>query len=201
VRAYVRNVAHLQPGRNEFYIFKQHLPGYFWIFPLADGWANVGFGMLSRQIARRRINLNTTLQDIMQQEPNVRQKFAKAEIVGPIRGFGLPLGSRLASLSGDGFMLLGDAGSLVDPLQGHGIDKAVLSAKLAAEQAMCCFTAQRFDAAFMQSYDREVYQRLQQEFQRNYRLMQLLHLWPGAVELLCRVGNWPLVQRLVKNIL
>ena len=45
VRAYYRGIKGVQGNELlEIYLLKDFLPGYFWIFPLPDGAANVGFG-------------------------------------------------------------------------------------------------------------------------------------------------------------
>src|SRR5205085_1251304 len=41
----------------ELHFIKDLLPGYFWIFPMSDGSANVGIGMLSRIVSEKKINL------------------------------------------------------------------------------------------------------------------------------------------------
>jgi len=174
VRAYYSGVE-LEKNVNEFYLLKDYLPGYFWIFPLENGGANVGFGMLSNEISNRKINLNANLQSIIAETPILQKKFANAQLNSKILGFGLPLGSRRAKLVGDGFMLCGDAGSLIDPLQGHGIDKALWSGGLAAKQAIKAFQNKRLDAAFLKGYEKVVYQKFGWEFRRNYWLMKGLN--------------------------
>ena len=185
VRAYYANVK-MEASVNEFYLLKNHLPGYFWIFPLANGRANIGFGMVSKEIQQRKINLTTSLKDIIETTPILKEKFADAQLEGKILGFGLPLGSRKTPLCGDGFILCGDAGSLIDPLQGHGIDKAMWSGHLAAKQAVASFEKQRFDAAFLKEYERAVYERFGWEFTRNYWVMRGLNRFSGVISLLAR---------------
>lgn len=186
VRAYYSNVK-METGVNEFYLLKNHLPGYFWIFPLANGRANVGFGMVSREIKQRKINLTKSLQTIIETTPILKEKFANAELEGKILGFGLPLGSRKTMLCGNGFMLCGDAGSLIDPLQGHGIDKAMWSGHLAAKQAVTCFEKQRFDMAFLKEYEKSIYGKFGWEFTRNYWVMRGLNRFSGVMNLLARL--------------
>ncbi|MEM8526538.1 MAG: geranylgeranyl reductase family protein [Bacteroidota bacterium] len=186
VRVYVEGVENIKQGINIFYLFKRFLPGYFWLFPISATSANVGFGMLSAEISKRKINLKQILRQLIREEPKLRKYFQNAKITGKITGFGLPLGSRFASLSGDHFMLLGDAGSLIDPLQGHGIDKAMISAYLAAEQAKSAFGKQQFDATFLKQYDYKVYQKFGAEFKRNYRLMKGVQAAPWLIDVAAR---------------
>ena len=58
VRAYYRGVTGFREGNFiELHFLKSVLPGYLWIFPLPDGGANVGLGIRSDIVSRKRINL------------------------------------------------------------------------------------------------------------------------------------------------
>lgn len=189
VRTYCKGLLEMEAGVNEFFLLDGYLPGYFWIFPLGNGWANIGFGMLSAALAAKNLNLRKTLQTIITTHPVLKERFANAEIIEKSVGFGLPLGSRHWSLSGERFLLAGDAGSLIDPLQGHGIDKAMLSGKLAAKQVLRCFASHRFDAAFLKQYDEAVYRELGNEFQKNYKLLNLLNRFPKLVNMVVNIAQ------------
>ena len=121
VRAYYKNVKGCHKDNFiELHFLKDYLPGYFWIFPLPNGEANVGFGMLTETISSRKVNLEKSLMEIIKTRPGIKERFEDAELDGKIVGFPLPLGSKRHQLSGDGYMLVGDAASLVDPLTGEG---------------------------------------------------------------------------------
>jgi geranylgeranyl reductase family protein len=137
VRAYYTGVQGLHEHHFiELHYLRSVVPGYLWIFPLPDGRANVGLGLRSDQIARRRLDLKKLLQEAIDGHPELRGRFAQAELEGPVRGFGLPLGSKRRTLQGDAFMLLGDAASLIDPFTGEGIGNAMISGRLAAERIL-----------------------------------------------------------------
>src|SRR5690606_19477749 len=104
--------------------------------------------------------------------------FKDAEIVGPLEGFGLPLGSKKRVISGDHFMLIGDAGHLIDPLTGEGIGHAFYSGVIAAEQAQVCLEKQEFSAAFLQAYDARVARVLGTEMKLSYQLQRLMNFPP-----------------------
>ena len=107
--------------------------------------------------------------------PELQRRFAKAELVEDIRGFGLPLGSRKRVISGDNYMLLGDAGALIDPFTGEGISNAMISGRWAAAQAERCLAEQDFSAQFMQGYDQAVYNRLWKELKLSRQMQKLLN--------------------------
>lgn len=173
VRAYYKHVAGtLGSEMLEIHLVKGFLPGYFWIFPLAGDHCNVGFGMLSSDIKEKKIDLKAALKKIIQSSPALSERFARAELVDDVKGFGLPLGGVRRPLSGNRFMLCGDAGSLIDPLTGEGIGNAMLSGVYAARQAEICFRKNNFSAAEMKGYDEKVYDKLLPELKKNLFLQR-----------------------------
>ncbi|MEM0995945.1 MAG: geranylgeranyl reductase family protein [Bacteroidota bacterium] len=174
VRAYYRNIQELDPTRMEIHFLDGWLPGYFWIFPLPENRANVGFGMLSRDARAQGIALREALPEITAQSPGLADRFAGARLEGKVAGFGLPMGSRKVPMSGDGFLLCGDAASLIEPATGEGIGNAMLSGKLAAEMALAAFAANDLSAEKLGLYDAHVYGRLWRDLRNKYRAQRLL---------------------------
>ncbi|GAA4370127.1 geranylgeranyl reductase family protein [Hymenobacter saemangeumensis] len=179
LRAYYKNVGSLSPDNFiELHFIQDFLPGYLWVFPLPNGEANVGVGMLSKTVAKKKVNLRQRLDEILQTHPALRDRFAGAERQGPVRGFGLPLGSKRRALSGANYLLLGDAGSLIDPFSGEGISHAMVSGRHAAVWAGEAIKKADFSPAFLKNYDNAVYNRLWQEL-RLSRVMQRLLNFPS----------------------
>lgn len=159
VRAYYRNVQNIEPNINEVYLHRDVIPGYFWLFPISPTEANVGVGMHSTYIAREKINLKERFHDFIEKSPRLKEKLGAAEMVGKLEGFVLPFFSKKHVISGERFLLLGDAASMIDPTNGEGIMPAIVSARIAAEHIEQAFAADRFDAKFLESYTRSVHQR------------------------------------------
>jgi len=139
----------------EIHFVDESIPGYFWIFPMADGKANVGLGMLSSVVKKRDIKLKPLLERLVE-HPRFKDRFADAKPIDKIRGWGLPLGSRPRQMSGDGWMLLGDAASLIDPFTGEGIGNAMVSAEKVAEWTEKAKEVHNFSGQFLGGYDRDV---------------------------------------------
>ncbi|MEJ7677730.1 MAG: geranylgeranyl reductase family protein [Segetibacter sp.] len=78
----------------ELHFFKNILPGYLWIFPLAGNKANVGIGMLSSTVSEKKVNLKETLQNLLKTHTHLRERFKEAKPLEAIKGYGLPLGSK-----------------------------------------------------------------------------------------------------------
>ena len=190
VRAYFSDVSGVDSGVNEFHLFNE-LPGYFWIFPLENGLSNVGFGISQDYILKttKPINLRNSLNDIINNYPGISGRFKNAQLIDEIKGFGLPVWKNKGSISGTRFMLCGDAASLIDPLQGHGIDKSVWSGLLAAEQAKRCFVATDFSADIMSFYDKSIYKKFGFELARSSFIMKLITRFPRLINTIARLGT------------
>jgi menaquinone-9 beta-reductase len=161
----------------ELHFLKHLLPGYFWIFPLPDGSANVGLGMRSDKVSKKKINLKKELLNIINHHPEIKKRFQFAVPQDEIRGFGLPLGSKKRNISGSNYLLTGDAASLIDPFTGEGIGNAMLSGIIAARHTVECFAENNFSAPFNKKYDAAVYDRLSNELNLS-RTMQQLATFP-----------------------
>ena len=212
VRAYYKGVTGFHKDNFiELHFLEKYNPGYFWIFPLPNGQANVGLGMRSDIVKRRQVNLREGLDDIIA-SPDFRDRFKDAKQIDPTRGYGLPLGSKDRVLSGDNYLLTGDAGHLIDPLTGEGIGNATYSGFIAAELAEKCLAENRFDAEYLKAYDVRIDRVLRTELRLSYRMQQIMQRkWltnfltgiifanPKIIEVLCRMyTDFELRKEIVK---
>jgi geranylgeranyl reductase family protein len=129
-RAYYRSVA-VAEDEVEVHYLAECSPGYVWFIPVGDGIVNVGVGKFPGEPDESRVAL-VDLHHRMLRTQAVADRLARAEQLGPVSAWTLPLASKRRTMHGEGFILLGDAAGLVDPLWGHGIDAAMLSGTLAA---------------------------------------------------------------------
>lgn len=201
VRAYYTNVSTVNPHTTEVYFLKEFLPSYLWIFPLPGNRANVGFGMLSSEIARRNLDLKKLFHEFIARSPEVAAKLQGAIMDGPLAGFGLPLGGKSLPISGEGYLLAGDAASVIDPMSGDGIGNAMLSGRLAAEQAMQCFREENFSAAFMRTYDRHVRVSIGKELKTHYKARRLLAAAPFLLDIIFAAGGNVWVKKMLQKSL
>jgi len=172
----------------ELHFFKEIVPGYLWIFPLADNKANVGIGMLSSEISKRKIDLKKTLQQLLELHPHIKERFKNARALETVKGYGLPLGSKKRNISGERFLLAGDAAGLIDPFTGEGIANAIRSGRLAADHVKACFEANNFSSSFNKDYDKLIYSKMWKEFKIS-TLLQKLSTRPRLCNLIIRKAN------------
>lgn len=177
LRCYYENVGNMHPQNFiELFFIREALPGYLWIFPLPNNQANVGIGILSRDIKKHKLNLRQVLESAIKNNIPLRERFSQARLISKPGGWRLPLGTRKRPLSGERFILLGDAGALIDPFTGEGIGNALLSGKFAAKTLKNALDTDDFSADFLAGYDRALYDSLWSELHISYRIQQLVRV-------------------------
>jgi menaquinone-9 beta-reductase len=105
--------------------------GYAGLAPLEEGLTNVAFVTASAAVANRPGSLEAFFAEGLSSIPAVVSRLAGAERVGGIRGVGA-MAHRARKVIGDGFVLVGDAASFLDPFTGDGIHEALRGATLLA---------------------------------------------------------------------
>ena len=129
-------------------------PGYGWMFPMANGRANVGVGILAETRDRYQISvpklLTTFLQKLQRLHPGCRaMRLASKPIGGIVKTYGGHGPNHF-----DGGILIGDAGCFVDPMTGEGITPAAESALLGATVIADALGKGRSDAVTLSAYNR-----------------------------------------------
>ncbi|MFC6082498.1 NAD(P)/FAD-dependent oxidoreductase [Sphaerisporangium aureirubrum] len=104
-------------------------PAYAWSFPIGDGTANVGYGMLLP-------NLRATGRPGREVLHGRLAELLPALPARDLRAHHLPLSTGRPTPGAGRVMLAGDAAGLINPLTGEGIYYAVLSGRLAGEAAV-----------------------------------------------------------------
>lgn len=138
-RAYYRTPMHDDPWMESWLELwdgkpgeSNKLPGYGWIFPLGDGTANVGLGILNSSAYFQKMDYRDSMTKwLAQLDPALG--FNDDNLVAPIRSAALPMGFNRKPHYTRGLLLVGDSGGMVNPFNGEGIDYALEAAHVAAE--------------------------------------------------------------------
>jgi flavin-dependent dehydrogenase len=169
----------------ELHFFRELLPGYFWIFPLPGNNANVGLGVPSHVVSRKKLNLKKIFQHIIENEPSIRDRFSNAKPLEDIKGYGLPLGSKKRPVSAERVILTGDAAGLINPCSGEGIANALRSGRVGAGILLRAIEEKNFSAQSMKRYDRELYKRVWVELKIS-NIFKVLAGYPVLLDFLLR---------------
>ena len=162
LRAYYKNVLPGDaPELAEFYFFqKKYMPYGVYITPLKDGLVNVN-AMFRKDIAvKRDIQLRPIMNEFIKSNPELKERFKNAELIGKDQGCALELGSRWWEVSGAHYMLVGDAAGLIDATNANGMGHAMISGRIAAEHAKKSLLAENYSAIFLKAYDKSLQKRM-----------------------------------------
>ena len=172
LRAYYKGIKDLT-NNIEIHFIDSVLPGYFWIFPLENDYANIGVGMVTSEIQKKKVNLKEEMLKAIKEHPLLKDRFKDAVMEGEIRGWNLPFGSYRRKAHGNGWVLLGDAASLIDPFSGEGVGNAMLSAKIASKYIDRAFRENFFHGDMLIEYEKEMWQEIGAEMKTSYMLQRI----------------------------
>lgn len=196
IRAYYENLA--TDSENNFielHYLKELLPAYFWIFPEKDNIFNVGLGIIPA--ANKRKDLKNLFYEIINNNKNIAPRFKNAKELTALKGGIIPICTKKRSISGNRYILAGDAASMVDPASGEGVGNAIKTGLLAAKHIQIAIKANDFSATFNKQFDKEVYSKTYREFRMNY-LIQRLSRSAGFVNLIIYLSR---NNRVMKSLL
>lgn len=182
-RGYYRHLNITEPHGFQVYLINKPVNGYLFINKLPKGLYTVEMFILKKHASKRGFNAETLLQQVIQQQPQVKSIMASAVLVEKIKGASLPsTANKHQSFSAERVLLAGSSGSGVNPLTGWGVGHAVFQGMCAAEQCITSLEAQQFDAHYLQQYDARLKKSLQNDWEKSQQvdfIMRYLHKSTG----------------------
>jgi menaquinone-9 beta-reductase len=132
IRGYGK-LKHEMPPCVYFYFNKSLLPGYAWIFPIANGYANIGVYLDSRSYRDGKHSLPELLAEFLESLP---PEFELDLDSTTAQTWPLPLWTAPQPRTKKGVMFVGDAGAFVNAITGGGIYPAMMTGLYAAQHAL-----------------------------------------------------------------
>lgn len=146
----------------DFYLGKVAPGGYVWIFPKGDGLANVGIGVQVSQVTSP-ADAKTYLDRWIAKHP----QYAKGKKIDMVGG-GVSISAPLKQTVTDGFMVVGDAARMIDPLTGGGIANGCIAGKICGTVAAEAVQLRDTSKEFLQKYEKGWRARLEEKLYRNW---------------------------------
>jgi geranylgeranyl reductase family protein len=171
VRGYYTGIEGLR-GNIEIHFLPECMPGYFWIFPLSGNEANVGVGMLLSDMLAKKANLQKVLEACMKNK-RFGNRFSGARLLGGVGGWSIPLASAHRKCAGNGFVLIGDAASLVDPFSGEGIGNGMKSAAIASDTLAEAAKHGAVGEEKCREYEHALWREIDNDIKSSYALQRL----------------------------
>jgi geranylgeranyl reductase family protein len=132
--AFRQYISGVETDRNNLHVWfeKDLLPGYAWSFPLPDGKANVGFGVLKSKHSSAS-EIAQLARDLLNRDSISKTLGENIKLDG--RQTAWPIPARISSqqLTSGSVIFVGDAAASTDVLTGEGIGQALLTGILAGE--------------------------------------------------------------------
>jgi digeranylgeranylglycerophospholipid reductase len=146
----------------DFFLGRVAPGGYVWIFPKAAGVANVGIGVQVSQV-KNPADARTYLDRWIDHHPG----YAKGKKIDMVGG-GVSIAPPLKQTVTDGFMLVGDAARMIDPLTGGGIANGCIAGKICGTVAAEAVQSADVSKEFLQKYEKGWRARLEEKLYRNW---------------------------------
>src|SRR3989344_1649879 len=200
-RGYYQGVTGMT-GNIELHFVEEVMPGYFWIFPLDNGWSTLRLGVLTSEKQKRKMNLKELQEQIIANNQMFKERFKDAKIDAQgIKIWTLPLGSHHRKNHGNGWVLVGDAASLIDPFSGEGVGNAMTSGKFAAKAIVAALNSNDFSEKAFDNYDAELWSTIGPELKTSYNLQKLGKFKTLLNIVIDKASTKPEVKRAISGML
>jgi len=185
LRAYIEDIEEL-PREVEFYLYKDILPGYAWIFPIGQNKANIGLGMRLDHFRNKKYNLEQMLKDFLEM-PAIKKRLLHGGQLRDVATWQLNFGSQKNMQHVfDGAILVGDAAGFINPLTGGGIHNALVSATLAAQVADEALKSDDVSRNKMKVYEQLCHEHMWESMRNSFWMQRTFMRFPILVDFLVR---------------
>jgi len=149
------------------------LPAYGWIFPVGDGVVNFGIGIDALRLQRSDKALRQLLDEYHQL---VMDRYRTSFDLTDLQSAPLPYAAPISKLAfNDGpAALIGDAGSMINPLSGEGIFYGMYAGIACAEALHGAFDSQIPLVQALETFEQNFKDRFARHFESNWKMKQKL---------------------------
>ena len=166
IRAYINSPNYLEIFKERTLMFEINvsaLKGYAWAFPSKDDLINIGIGMPLNLFKKDDMDINKMLDSF------ITTLESKGVVVNNLRmekSYMLPFASSRPKLSHDKIALVGDAGSMINPMSGEGIFYGMEAGYLLAKETFSSFNSQNKNELNqnLKKYEKKLNQRFGKHF-------------------------------------
>lgn len=141
-----------EAGNISIYWFDQ---GWFWVIPLRDGCTSVGMVCYPRYLKDRGGSLEALFFETVGKTPGLAERMQAARARDGVQGTG-NFSYRSTRMSGERFLLVGDAYAFIDPVFSSGVYLAMQGAEYAADAVESCLKDPKGEARYRRRYERRV---------------------------------------------
>lgn len=199
IRTYFDHVnTNLKPEFLQFYFLKNLLPGYFWIFPLNNNAVNTGIIALKSSLRKKKLSLKSEFEKISNENKEICQLLGNCNQMSPLEGGRLITNDSKIGLTGNNYILTGDAGGLIEPFLGKGIGIAIYSAIVATDVVKKAILLNNYNHDILVKYEHELYRRFNKQWYISHILKKAFSN-PHSLHLFINLLNLTWVHQATEN--
>lgn len=190
LRAYYEGVTGMNRDNYiELHFIKELSPGYLWIFPMPDGITNVGARVPESWKKNKKHSPDEQFANLIKGNTLLSERFSNANMVGPMQKFNCPSLWQQQPISGDHFILVGEAAALGDNFSGEGIGNSLISGMLAAEAIKKAEQQKNYTKSFFHDlYDKTLFENIGEEISISTNIRKWVK-YPAVLNHLVKKAN------------
>src|SRR5690242_12924922 len=156
VFAHYENIDRL-PGKDATLIrMVRGLDRWFWMIPLTETRTSIGVVMDTKAFRATKMTPEAALEKFIADQPLMAERMQSAVRVSPVYSTS-DFSYRNKTLSGDRWLMVGDAAGFIDPVFSSGVFMAIMSAERAADTLLAVFQDERKRHRLFTKYARSVH--------------------------------------------
>ncbi|MEK7300212.1 MAG: NAD(P)/FAD-dependent oxidoreductase, partial [Nitrospirota bacterium] len=184
------------PGKDEGNITAGWLnDGWCWLIPFKDGTTSVGVVCHPDYIKSRTVSLDQFLLDTLRQSPPIAQRMERAKLLTQTYA-AANFSYRRDTMSGDGYLMVGDAFAFIDPVFSSGVHLALNSGTRGAKVVDAYLRKSPEYAGHLQEFERMVRRGIKTFSWFIHRFNQ-----PAFQQLFVSTNRPPKIERAVLSLL
>jgi flavin-dependent dehydrogenase len=174
IRAHYEGVK-WDPSVTGLFLHPECMPGGLYLTPLPGGKCNVNLVISLEKVRKEKLQLREKMEELLRSIPALKEAFSAARKTGNPEGSKLYLGTKPRKVSGERYLLAGDAAGLIEFFSGNGIPQAYASGEIAAGIAATTCKERDFSAMKLKRYDAELYRKIRTDKIGGQLIFPLLH--------------------------
>ena len=172
VRGYFEGVEG-SPNQVDLHFGTEGFSWYCWLFPTGETQANVGVGLFLEAMSRGN-EPKETIYRLINEDEGLKNRLKNATLKGDFESSPLYTYDPHLPIVGDRVMLVGEAAGLVNPINGEGIQYALLSGRWASETALSAMDKGDFSRGTLSAYSKQVDDQIGYGFKISALIIQLM---------------------------
>ena len=169
--------------------------GWYWMIPLRDGAMSVGAVCWTYYMKTRKVSVDQFLLDTIALCPAMAERLKDAKLMAPALATG-NFSYRAERMTGDGYLMVGDAYAFIDPVFSSGVFLAMNSGELGAEVVDEALRNGDVSARSLRRYERTVQHGLRMFSWFIYRITT-----PALRQMFMQPGNKFRMQEAILSLL